>query len=178
MAEKEYISTRCEGCGKQYRIKSEKIKGEKALMKCRACGEIITFNKPVNESLDDFFREEAPASGRTGGADIPALEEAFPDWISFHFEIKVSLISKAIQTSVLLNEASFPIASNLERPGPWLIRGSQKRGLQSLSRASRPRGVQRGSVPVNRPEASRATCNPERRDGWPCGTGHRPAPLK
>lgn len=39
--------TTCEGCGKQYRIDPEKIKGESAKFKCKSCGQVITAYKPT-----------------------------------------------------------------------------------------------------------------------------------
>ncbi len=36
----------CEDCGKQYRIQTEKIRGERARFRCKACGFVILVNKP------------------------------------------------------------------------------------------------------------------------------------
>lgn len=36
----------CEDCGKQYRIQTEKIKGQRARFRCKACGFVILVNKP------------------------------------------------------------------------------------------------------------------------------------
>jgi len=36
----------CEDCGKQYRIQTEKIRGERARFRCKACGHVILVNKP------------------------------------------------------------------------------------------------------------------------------------
>ena len=36
----------CEDCGKQYRIHTEKIRGQSARFRCKACGHVISVNKP------------------------------------------------------------------------------------------------------------------------------------
>jgi predicted Zn finger-like uncharacterized protein len=36
----------CEDCGKQYRIQTEKIRGQRARFRCKACGYAILVNKP------------------------------------------------------------------------------------------------------------------------------------
>ena len=36
----------CEDCGKQYRIHTEKIRGQSARFRCKACGYVILVNKP------------------------------------------------------------------------------------------------------------------------------------
>jgi predicted Zn finger-like uncharacterized protein len=36
----------CEDCGKQYRIHTEKIRGQRARFRCKACGYVILVNKP------------------------------------------------------------------------------------------------------------------------------------
>ena len=36
----------CEDCGKQYRIHTEKIRGQSARFRCKACGHVISVNRP------------------------------------------------------------------------------------------------------------------------------------
>ena len=45
----------CEDCGKQYRVHTEKIRGDSAQFRCRACGHTIAVNKPLppaDESIE------------------------------------------------------------------------------------------------------------------------------
>ncbi len=58
----------CEECGKRYRIDPGKMKGDKALLKCKACGHVITVVRP----------EPAAATKETESAPPPLDAESTP----------------------------------------------------------------------------------------------------
>jgi predicted Zn finger-like uncharacterized protein len=62
----------CEECAKKYRINPEKIKGEKAKFKCKACNHLITVSKP-EVNFPDSVREAAEQSGEF----VPTKREVF-----------------------------------------------------------------------------------------------------
>lgn len=76
------IEVACSSCGKRYRIDDEKIKGESAKLRCRACGEVFTIHKPaaVPEPEPPPASPKAevpphPPESASGTADIGVKEE-------------------------------------------------------------------------------------------------------
>ncbi len=65
----------CEECGKKYRIDTEKIKGETARFKCRACTHVITVNKqPVVGDLPAPEAADSPPPEDKAATPPPAPE--------------------------------------------------------------------------------------------------------
>ena len=52
------IQVTCDNCGRIYRVDENKIKGQKARLKCRACANVIIVTKP--QTGTDPQRETAP----------------------------------------------------------------------------------------------------------------------
>lgn len=52
----------CEECGKRYRIDENKIKGEKARLKCKACGNIMEITKPQPKAKTEPLPEKISSS--------------------------------------------------------------------------------------------------------------------
>ncbi len=71
----------CEECGKKYKVDETKIKGEKAIVKCKVCGHIFKIDKP--EPLDMGYVDKDrkgndSLSGDTFG-DRSKAEKSLPD---------------------------------------------------------------------------------------------------
>ena len=71
----------CEECGKRYRIDENKIKGERARLKCKACGNIMEVTRPQPkdkpERLPDFVDTLPPMSGAESQRDeVPGNTES------------------------------------------------------------------------------------------------------
>jgi methyl-accepting chemotaxis protein len=66
----------CDKCGKVYKVDENKIKGEKARLKCKACENIISVTKPKPEEMPLQNRAIAP-SAPPMREDAEAAEESF-----------------------------------------------------------------------------------------------------
>jgi predicted Zn finger-like uncharacterized protein len=71
----------CEECGKRYRIDENKIKGERARLKCKACGNIMEVTRPQPNDepkrLPDFVDTLSPTSGAESQRDeVPGNTES------------------------------------------------------------------------------------------------------
>ena len=66
----------CEECGKKYNIDPDKIKGERARFKCKACNHVIIATKPGSEPPEPAaMPEESPSFPPPPEAPVVSMEE-------------------------------------------------------------------------------------------------------
>jgi predicted Zn finger-like uncharacterized protein len=66
----------CEDCGKQYRIHMEKIRGQSARFRCKACGHVISVNTP-SPVADEALKPARPTLTLSKGKPaVPRKEES------------------------------------------------------------------------------------------------------